>query len=571
MWPICHRNRLPHQQLVHNKGETGRMNTSMADRRTASVDTLLVGIDAACLPVLEPLFEADAVPTLQSIFDSGVNGPLESQIPPWTASAWPSMYTGTNPGKHGVFGFLSFDGYEWDVVNATHMRERTIWELLDQHGLSSVVVNAPVTHPPRGFKGALLPGYVAPEDPNCHPAGLLDDVREEIGEYRVYARKHQMDDEEHVDEYQKLTRMRGAAFRYLVDRFDPDFGFVQFQQTDTVFHEFPGDRTKVRKVYEAVDEQLEQILAQCDPDTVIVASDHGMGRYEGSEFRANEFLRKRGYVTTTRGGENGMPSWSAIWENELSEGQPSGTRESGLLERMMALAARFGVTSQRMASVLETVGLAEVALRYVPRNAVRAATEQVDFANSAAYVRSRIELGVRINLQGREPDGVVPPAEYESVRESIIDELRAVTTPDGEPLFEDVAPREQYFYGSEVENAVDIVTVPTDFDHFLSASLLDEEFGEPTEPWNHKRHGVLAATGVGVDSDAQLADAHLFDVAPTVLATLGVPRSEQMDGSVLPIVDDAGVLAYPEFDPCEEITTNDSDVESRLADLGYLE
>ena len=66
------------------------------------MQTLLIGIDAGCRSVLEPLFEEDALPHLASIFDEGSSGPLESQLPPWTPSAWPSLYTGVNPGKHGV-------------------------------------------------------------------------------------------------------------------------------------------------------------------------------------------------------------------------------------------------------------------------------------------------------------------------------------------------------------------------------------------------------------------------------------------------------------------------------------
>ncbi len=67
------------------------------------------------------------------------------------------------PGKHGVYDFLSFDGYHWNVVNATHVRERPIWELLGEHGIRSVVVNVPVTHPAREFDGALIPGMTAPK------------------------------------------------------------------------------------------------------------------------------------------------------------------------------------------------------------------------------------------------------------------------------------------------------------------------------------------------------------------------------------------------------------------------
>jgi len=109
---------------------------------------LVVGIDAACGAVLEPLFEAGETKRLRTLFEAAVAGSLASTMPPWTPSAWPSLYTGTNPGKHGVFGFLDFDGYDWDVVDATRVREPPVWQLLDYHDMSSVVVNVPVTHPP---------------------------------------------------------------------------------------------------------------------------------------------------------------------------------------------------------------------------------------------------------------------------------------------------------------------------------------------------------------------------------------------------------------------------------------
>lgn len=534
------------------------------------MDTLLVGIDAACFPVLDPLFENGELPTIRSIFESGASGPLESQIPPWTASAWPSMYTGTNPGKHGVFDFLTFDGYDWDVVNATRVRQRTLWEIIDYHGFTSVVVNAPVTHPPREFDGALVPGYTAPENPTCHPEGILDDVREAVGEYRLYARKG-LSEDEHLQEYLDLTRMRGEAFRYLADRFDPKFGFVQFQQTDTVFHEFPGDAEKVAAIYRAVDAQLARIIDQFDPETVIIASDHGMGEYTDTEFRVNEFLRAHGFVETKRGGEEGMPSWNTIWDGKLSEGEDSGAPEPGPLERAMARAAAFGITSQRLGRVLSRLGLAEFVVEHVPTSVISAGTEQVDFANSRAYMRSRIECGIRINLEGREPNGVVPAAEYESTREELIALLSAVETPNGDPVFEDVAPREKYFQGPEAEHAVDVVTVPAGFDQFLSAQLLGDEFGTPAEPWNHKLEGVIAASGDIVHPEVDVTGAHLFDVAPTVLASLGLPASDEMDGRVLPFIEEVGTSTYPAFEPDAAVETNDSAVEARLADLGYLE
>jgi len=155
------------------------------------------------------------------------------------------------------------------------------------------------------------------------------------------------------------------------------------------------------------------------------------------------------------------------------------------------------------------------------------------------------------------------------VRADLVDALSAVRTPDGEPVFESVRRREEVFDGPYVEDAPDVVVVPDEFDQYLSASLRDEQFGPPAEPWNHKRHGVVAAAG-DVDDEASLTGAHLFDIAPTVLATFGLPASDRMDGLPLPVVDRVGAEAYPEYEG-ETTATDDEAVEARLEDLGYLE
>jgi len=530
------------------------------------LNTLLVGIDAACLPVVGPLCADGELPTIRSIFQSGVSGPLESQIPPWTASAWPSMYTGMNPGKHGVFGFLHFNGYDWDVVNATNVAERSLWELLNRHGVSSVVVNVPVTEPPRPFDGALVPGYTAHEDPVTHPEGILDDVREAIGQYRIYSEGNI---DEPTDECPAFVRMRGEAFRYLADRFNPTFGFLQFQQTDTIFHEYPNDEATLRAVYREVDRQVERTIEACDPDTVLLVSDHGIGSCEGVEFRVNEFLRDRGFVESTVDNAS-MPSWVGIRERQLRNGSSGGSDSHTVLDTLMQTAAKMGLTTQRAADLVEMLGLTEVVSSLVPEDVQRAGIEQVDFEVSLAYMRDPIELGIRLNLEGREPNGTVPESEYEVVRAQLIEALENVTTPKGDRVFEDVAPRKKYFQGKNSNEAVDIVAVPAAFDQYLVAQLYGEQFGDPSERYTHKRYGLIAGRGSAIDAEADWDEAHLFDVAPTVLSTLDVPWDERMDGSPLPFVTATNSRAYPDFEPRDTTSTEDETVEKRLADLGYI-
>lgn len=497
----------------------------------SALDTLLVGVDGACASVLEPLFEADRLPHLQSLFDEGVAGSLTAQLPPWSPSAWPSLYTGVNPGGHGAFG----DDTE-TPADRTRVREHALWELVGQTGRRSVVVNVPLTDPPPTFDGALVPGESGSAEPRCHPDGLLSTLQSELGAYRV-TKPTGLDRDGRVEWYERLTRMRGRAFRYLADRMDPDFGFLQFRQTDTVFHELPEDRDAVRSVFEAVDEEIGRVLAACDPETVLVVSAHGIGPCEGPTFHVNEFLRDLDLLRTTR--EAGGRS---------SVGRPSVDAGSHTVFR--AFVDRVGRTGERFGSVLERLGLGGIVGDRASADP-DATSERVDRADSVAYMRSPREMGVRINVAGRDEGGLVSPAEYAVVRDDVIDELAAVTTPDGDPVFDDVRAVETVFHGPHADAAVDILTVPAGFDVTLSAALGGEQFSETPERWDHKREGVIAAAGEGVDTDAALGNAHLLDVAPTVLSLLDVSPSVRMDGRVLPFADAVDTESYPPFHPLD--------------------
>ena len=267
-----------------------------------------------------------------------------------------------------------------------------------------------------------------------------------------------------------------------------------------------------------------------------------------------------------------MPNWTKSWENDLLEGEDAGEHDKSVLEHAMAAAARVGITTQRVANALDRVGLKEPIGRRVPNDVIRAASEQVDFPESQVYMRSKSELGLRINLEGREPEGVVPEEEYEAVREEVIEELRSVRTPDGDPVFDAVEPRETYFDGPHVEDAPDVVTVPADFDTAVTADLGQGQFGEPMEPWNHKRTGVVAAAGPAFDEGVSLEDAGatIFDVAPTICSLFDVPIDAAMDGETLPIVEGTDEAEYPAYESEPIAATDDGTVEDRLSDLGYL-
>jgi len=504
--------------------------------------TLLVGLGGVSERTLRPHVEAGRAPTIGELLADGPAASLASQVVPRAASAWPSLYTGVNPGRHGVFGRLAFDGRDRRTATFQDVREHALWELLDRRGRSSVVVNVPVTAPPRPFDGALVSGWGGPDQPVCHPEGVLSELDSVPGDYRVYVPADATGDDR-VRWSRRLAAARARAFTALVDRLDPEFGFLAFHQTETVFRNCPDDSDAQAAVFDAVDDAVAAAIAATEPDTVVVASDHGVVPFHGPSFRVNDFLRDRGLLSTTSG-DAATPLPPPPWPR--SHGAAD-RRDPGFAARLAARAARLGATRQRVASVLETVGLGDAASGVLPRRVAWAASERVDRDDSVAYARSGARYGVRLNRAGRDPDGVVSPAEYSSVRADLVEELRAVRTPDGDRVFSAVGPTEQFFGGPHVDAGPDVVTVPRRFDVHLDATLRGDQFGDSPTSHVDVPRGVLALSGDAVDDAAGVSDAHLFDVAPTILATLGVPPSSRMDGDALPAVDAPEPAEYAPF------------------------
>ena len=65
---------------------------------------LVVGWDGADWDRIEPIIED--MPNLKALMENGMYGNLTSIFPTISPAAWSSIYTGKNPGEHGIFNFL---------------------------------------------------------------------------------------------------------------------------------------------------------------------------------------------------------------------------------------------------------------------------------------------------------------------------------------------------------------------------------------------------------------------------------------------------------------------------------
>jgi Tfp pilus assembly protein PilF len=109
---------------------------------------LLIGWDAADWRLLNPLLDSGELPALNQIVEGGVAGDLLACQPLSSAAQWTSVATGKRPWQHGVLHSREFDSHRGQSVpiRAARCRCSTIWEILAQHNLVSVVVGLPATH-----------------------------------------------------------------------------------------------------------------------------------------------------------------------------------------------------------------------------------------------------------------------------------------------------------------------------------------------------------------------------------------------------------------------------------------
>jgi predicted AlkP superfamily phosphohydrolase/phosphomutase len=169
----------------------------------------------------------------------------------------------------------------------------------------------------------------------------------------------------------------------------------------------------------------------------------------------------------------------------------------------------------------------------------------VDWGRTRAFaLPSDLTSYIRVNLRGREPEGTVSEgAAYDDLCDELVgafSELRHEGT--GKPAAERVVRCDELF-GRPVDGAFPDVCVIW-ANHDRVARLVGAPFGECELPMDdprtgtHTHGGFLVGTGPGISGGSPdglgAFEGSLLDVAPTMLALLGVAQPPEMSGRPLP-------------------------------------
>lgn len=430
-----------------------------------------IGIDGVPWYLIEN--EPETFPNLTAIAEEGAGGPIDSIVPPESSACWPSLTTGVNPGKTGVYGFQDREigSYDTYVPMGRDVQATRLWDRVEDAGRDATVMNVPVTFPPSRDVQRMVSGFLSPAvDTASNPEDLsayLDSI-----DYRIDVDAklgHETDKTDFIEDAHATLDARYEAFDHYVAADDWDLFFGVFMTTDRVNHFLFEDYQRDGDDYDAFLEFYQQVdeyigaLREALPDdvTLVVASDHGFTTLD-YEVHFNAWLEQEGWLS---------------FEDDDHE------------------------------------DLADIS----------------DDTKAYSFIPGRFY----VNLEGREPRGSVPESEYESVRDSLKEDLLALDGPEGRPVLERVVEKEDAFVGDHDDIAPDLVAIPNDgFD--LKSGFTGHDAVFDQGPRNGM-HTFADATLLVDDPDVEIPDGtDLYDIAPTLLDFLDVDyESEEFDGTSL--------------------------------------
>lgn len=553
--------------------------------------TLVIGLDGATWALLDQWAAAGHLPTLQALRGRGAWGHLRTTMPPITPSAWNSLYTGANPGKHGIFGFNERrpDGYRLTPVHSTARKAKTMFRILSDAGLKLGVLNTPATYPPEPVNGIFVPGIPVPADaPDyTYPPEFARELEQLTGNKHKYepggAEGHEDEFIQECDEYAAAVT---AAAQLMMDRLgDWDFFMVHFQETDSIQHNFwhcldpdhpkydPDTPERIRNAildhYRLVDQHLGRLLARAgDQTNVFVVSDHGAGPFH-AQIHLNVWLWQNGWlkfkrnpVTAFRRLLYSLGVTPEFMRRQVLRRAPGAVRKSVLDRRysVLALADHFFIS-----------------------------LDDVDWSRTRAYSHGGTMGSVYVNLKGREPQGCVSEDDYAPLLDRLERDLRRMRHPvTGEPIVEDVLRSSAIYQGPYARHGPDLQLL-THGSRYYSAGFLqfvsNRWIGPPWTHWSghHSLDGLLLSSGPDVRPADRIEGAQIVDVAPTVLALMRQPIPDWMDGRVLTealreefLKEGALEIVHEEAAVSQGASSGytaeqEAEIAKRLADLGYIE
>jgi len=466
---------------------------------------ILVGIDGCTFNVLRSFVNDGYLPTFSEILNEGCHTTLISTLPFNSLPAWTSIFTGVNPGKHGVTGFIIRENGEFKIANNSYRMVDNLWTVLSRYSIRQIIVNEPVTYPPEKVNGIMLTGFLTPlqSENFVYPLDIKDEINKLCSEYRTdlpFGLEKVIAKDKHKG-FELINKFANNIFKvtkYLGTNYEWDLLSVIFTSTDRLQHFYYSDTQYMKSHYELIDRFISDIINREPNANVIMISDHGFGPLKKC-FHINTWLKEQNLVVEDRSILNALLSHVGLTYEKLIP----------MLMKMRLYKALANTTPISIK-------------RRIPQSTIG---KNVDFNRSTIFC-AELNGGLFINKY------------LTDYYISILKEKLSSLTLNGERPIERLYTRKDVIWGPYAYRAPDIFLLPKygyEISNRLMPSILSapQVFGD-IRTGTHRPEGVFIAYGPDIKEGCKLDfNIHTWDIAPTLLHILGLPLPSYMDGKVM--------------------------------------
>jgi len=489
--------------------------------------------DAASVAVVDRMLAAGRLPALAGLIERGRRVELRTPADHFAAGAFHTLYSGVELGDHGLFY-----PFQWDpaVQRARYMTAfpapPAIWERLARAGLRTLAIDPYESRPPRDWRGTyvcgwqfadrvVLPRWSLPKEAG---AQLAERHGRGPGATEIFGRPRVRDLLALRETLIAAPGRVADAAAELLARESYDLAWLTFSAAHLAGHQFwdlsqlaaePAGRERelltsaLDSVYEAVDAAFARTLRALPGDTdVIVTSAVGMD------------------VNSSRA--DLLPGMLAA---VLSGGPlPAGDGAAGAIWRL-----RGAIPPSARGAIARALP-DRAALELTARLELRA----VDWSQTRAFAHPADNQGyVRLNLRGRERDGIVDDSEAGELLARIADGLATFRDPDGAPAVAGAERVAEHHPGERVDQLPDLVVRWSERAATTLEGVSSPAFGDVMRSGagsgrsgNHTPGDAWAVIAPARSAPCDRPEPRLADVASTIAAVCGV-GDEGLAGSPL--------------------------------------
>lgn len=465
----------------------------------------VLGIDGA-MP--EKIFGEwlDELPNIKKLMEEGCYAKLNSTDPPLSITAWSSIITGKTPTDTGIFEYIyrkNRSYHDVGVMTSNNLREKTIWEIISDKRLKSIVIYMILTWPLKPFSGYLIAGPQRPDntDKCVYPLEMKKEIIEKFGEVPGFdiprfrssyemvkeIKKSEPDKEFVIEESYKTTEKNVRVMEHLIKNKKWDLFFGVIGMTDRMNHMFWKyvDKTHrkydpkskyldtLKDFYKFVDNKIGELISLLDKDTrIVILSDHGIMKLN-TRVNMADWLIKEDYM---------------VLKEPITEKTP------------------FNFS-------------------------------MVDWSKTKAFVIGAYEAQISLNLKGREPDGVVERYEYDGLIKEISDKLMKIPGDLGEKLDTKILYKKRDYDGKFIEEAPDMIVYFDNMNYGCNSTLIGNETlwspstAKGSDDATHSMQGIFIMKNFRTQGN--LGEISYLDIAPTVINLLDLEVPRDMKGKII--------------------------------------